>query len=110
MRPLDVTNLVRTDCALGVGSGFFQQFYHRFLVNFFSSVKNTVVTVPETAMKLIDHLCLGVKSVVGKSSATSMLLRVVELVTDMNAFLMSYKFQPFIRHPNGPLWFKLILC
>ena len=53
---------------LVVGSGFFQQFYHRFLVfliNFFSLIKGTIVTVPETAVKLIDSLCLGIKSIDG---------------------------------------------
>lgn len=60
---------------LVVGSGFFQQFYHRFLVflvNFFSLIKGAIVTMPETAVKLINRLCWGIKSIDGKSSATNM--------------------------------------
>ena len=79
---------------LVVGSGFFQQFYHRFLVfliNFFSLIKGTIVTVPETAVKLIDRLCLGIKSIDGKSSATNMFPCIVQLMSDIYSLL--------VRHP-----------
>ena len=44
---------------LRVGSSLFQRFSRGFLV--FSSLENTIMTVPETAVKLVDCFRLSVK-------------------------------------------------
>ena len=56
------------------------------------------MTVPITSVELIHSLRLRVETIHGQFMIAKTLLRVIQLVTDLDAFLVSYPLQPLHCH------------